>query len=290
MPDLKCNIDADIVAYEVASSGQFINEEGELVIRSYFPIYDYVKQRVDEILEGVGSTQEPTLFFTGDNNFRHELATVKEYKGNRKDEDKPFHLKNVQVVMQSMYPYVISKDAEADDELSIAQTEDTCLCSRDKDLKQCEGWGYGWESGLQPERKLHHISELGYIEGEYEEGVSEKTGKPFKRFISKSLKGEGYLWFLAQLVTGDVVDNIPGLEKAGAKAAYEALIEKTSKQEGLDAVTALYKKKYGDSYEERLNEQARLLWMIRERDENGELVMWDLKENNYAQESSKDKV
>ncbi len=275
MRNLKCNIDADLVAYEVAVCGEYIDETGEKVIKSYRSIEDLTEIIVNQILEAVGSTLPPTMFLTGDGNFRFDIATVKPYKGNRKAEDKPYHLENVRVVMQSLYETVIAHDCEADDELAMAQTENTVLCSRDKDLKQVGGYHYGWEVGLQPEQPLHLVEGMGVLLPKYKE-VTSKKGVVSLRM--KKLDGEGYIYFLSQILTGDVVDNIPGCPNVGIVKAYERLSLANTKREAIRIVQDIYEECYGEGYVSYLQEQAQLVWMVRGRDEDGKLIMWRLRD------------
>ena len=283
-------IDADVLAYACACIGEEKNEDGEINILPFHQIEPYIENRVEEIMEAIGTTTRPFMFLTGDDNFRYDIATVKPYKDKR--QPKPYHLANVRVYIRSRYNTYLSKGCEADDLLAMAmhnyrRDDIPCvLCTIDKDLLQVEGWHYRWETWNSPEVKLHFVDSLGKLEGEYEEGVSAKTGKPTRKFLTQKFKGEGYLWFMAQILVGDVVDNIPGLKGCGAKAAYDLLEGASTKEEALSLVVKAYKDSYGESYERELTEQARLVYMIQERDKNSPdgLKHWSLE---YAKESCK---
>jgi len=277
-------IDGDVLAYACAFLGEEKDEDGNITIHPFSSIEGYIEDRVEEIMEAVGTTTRPFMFLTGDGNFRYDIATVKPYKDKRPP--KPYHLPNVRTYIRSRYNTYVSKGCEADDLLAMAmhnyrRDDIPCvLCTVDKDLLQVEGWHYRWETWNSGEVPLHFVDSLGKLTGEWDEGISEKTGKPYKRFLSNKFKGEGYLWFLSQILTGDTVDNIPGLEGCGAKKAYEVLKDCRTKAEGLHLVTSLYKEKYeAELWEERLVEQARLVYMIQERDKNSEdgLKHWTLK-------------
>ena len=71
-----------------------------------------------------------------------------------------------------------------------------------------------------------------------------------------------------------------------AGKAFETLADIQTKREALDIVEELYKEKYGEVYEERLVEQARLVYMIQERDKASPdgLKHWSLE---YGRESCK---
>jgi len=286
-------IDDDVLAYACACIGEEKDDDGNITILPFHQISPYIENRVEEIMEAIGTTTRPFMFLTGDNNFRYDVATVKPYKDKR--QPKPFHLANVRVYIRSRYNTYLSKGCEADDLLAMAmhnyrRDDVPCvLCTIDKDLLQVEGWHYRWETWNSPEVKLHFVDSLGKLKGAWDEGVSEKTGKPYKRFLSNKFKGEGYLWFMAQTLVGDVVDNIPGLVGCGAKAAYESLVEARTKQEALNVVVSLYKEKYGYDYEAQLTEQARLVYMIQERDKSSEdgLRHWTLEgARQYAKAST----
>lgn len=276
---MRALIDADIPLFESASIGT----DKETGVHHSF---DYVEavflNKIQEILTAV-EAETYTLFLTGKGNFRYDVATVKPYKGTRVNE-KPFHYANLKAYIMSLPQGVLVEGMEADDALAIAQTkaeiarrndegevdergEVTCICTRDKDLRQVEGWHYGWEMGSQPEFPLQHVSELGGLE------LTRKL-KEDGRVKSTKLTGTGAKFFYSQLITGDTVDNIPGLPGKGAVVAYDSLRYCESELEMYDMVSLLYHEKYGDEGEERLLEQAYLLWMIRELNEDGSPVMW----------------
>jgi 5'-3' exonuclease len=88
--------------------------------------------------------------------------------------------------------------------------------------------------------------------------------------------GNGLRFFYSQLITGDTVDNIPGLPRGGPRLAFSTLDGLETEEEMFRAVEEAYKKKFPDDYRERILEQARLLWMVRELDAEGKPVMWEL--------------
>lgn len=94
--------------------------------------------------------------------------------------------------------------------------QETIICSRDKDLRMCPFWHYGWEHGNQPEFFPTYVERLGEIT------LSEDK---------KKIKGTGLKFFYSQLITGDTVDNIPGLPKGGPVLAALTLADAVSEQE-----------------------------------------------------------
>lgn len=264
-------IDADILTYQAAFGGED-RETGE--IHSFDYVAALVDKAITDICLAVGADEEPTLYLTGDNNFREEVAVSKPYKGNR-SKPKPFHYKNVRAYLMSFPNTVVTEGIEADDAMSIEQTRNmelsyhfnddpqyysyTIICTRDKDLRMVPGWHYGWEHGAQAEFFKQYVDPLGKLEYD-----SEKN----------KISGTGYLFFCSQLITGDTVDNIPGLPKKGAKAAFTLLKDATSEEEALGLVKGMYEEVVGEGWESYLLEQGRLLWMVREVDEEGKPVMW----------------
>ena len=173
---MRCLIDGDIAAYEGAFAGQYVDEETEEVCMR--PA-DWVMERLDEqiknIEEACGADEPSLLFFTGDEkllkhvnrrrkrdgeeplqftpNFRFEVAVSTPYK--ERKSTKPLHFDNVRAYLLGAYECRVFFGMEADDGMCIEQTSagdsDTVICTRDKDLRQCPGWHYGWECGNQPE-------------------------------------------------------------------------------------------------------------------------------------------
>jgi len=246
------------------------------------PPFDYVAELLDAkialICERAGATQPPTVYISGKGNFREQIAKKKGYKENRADSVKPFHYPNIKSYLQTKYECIIVEGMEADDAICIEQTrvlkelgpvpfkctneqlsKYTVICTRDKDLRQCPGWHYGWELGNQPEFGPEFVSGFGYI----------KLSKDCKK-----LSGVGEKFFYAQLLMGDPTDNIPGVPKLGPKKAFDMLVDTQTRVEARDAVIDAYRGFYGDSWEEEMIEQGQLLYMVRELDEEGKPVMW----------------
>jgi hypothetical protein len=287
-------IDGDLLVHEIAVLGQYYDEADVDKERLLFRHFNYLEtilvSRIEEICEAAGCDGSPVIYLSGKNNFRYDIATVKPYKGNRKDLEKPVHWDNVKWFLISRYNAIIVDGMEADDALAIHQYKayydndmsfnTTVICTRDKDLRQVMGWHYGWEVGAQPEQPLKWVSSLGQLTAIYKEGESEKTGLPTKSF--KKLTGDGYLYFASQVLTGDATDNIPGLTGCGPKKAYECLKDCKTEQDALKVIIKQYQEVYGfdvhDTWKTMLIEQARLVWMVRELNEDGNPKMWEIED------------
>lgn len=264
---MKALIDGDVLIHECSAIGT--NKEGEVLDFEFVStIFD---NRIAEILKATEADGQPTLFITGDAkllkedyrpNFRFTAAVSKPYKGTRK-QPKPYHYWNLRAYALSRYLCNIANGCEADDELCIAQYGrlDTILCSRDKDLHQCPGWHYGWEVGKQAEFGPECYTRIGLL-----------------RKSSSRIKGGGFIFFLSQLLVGDVVDNIGGLYGWGPVKTYDLLSPIKSERDGLCAVRDAYREVYGDDWKTKLREQSDLLWIIKERNEDGSLKMFNPKD------------
>lgn len=277
-------IDSDILVYEIAAMAQY-EEGGEIRLRPWDWVEETIDFRIRSICEAVEATQEPIIYLTGDEylwkvksrvrpslpiyepNFRIARAKLRAYKNTRKIE-KPFYYNSIRAYLVVVYDAFVSRGCEADDEMSMEQTrrpEETIICTRDKDLRQVPGWHYGWESGRQGEFGPKRYDQLGEIY------LDRSKSSP-------KIIGGGFKFFCSQLFTGDPVDTVPGLPKYGPVSVADLLESVGTIPEALSVVRQEYERVYPDSWKEQLREQCDLLWMIRKRDEEGRLVMFNPKE------------
>lgn len=281
-------IDADVLRYEIGFSGEYVDDNGEKQVNDFEFVAELFDQRIKEICAEVWATEPPVLYITNDRrlhkkvnkklkkegkeeleyqpNFRDKVAVAKEYKGNRKA-DKPFHYDNLTAYIFGKYDVKVAVGMEADDLMSVDQWAavkagrlDTIICSRDKDLRITPGMHYGWPCGKQPQFGPSRITELGELEL--------KNGK--------KLVGTGLKFFYSQVVTGDVTDNYGGLPKGGPVLAYKHLHDAEDEAQLFERVAALYQEKFGDEWRDKMLEQCRLAWMVRELDEEGFPVMYEM--------------
>jgi hypothetical protein len=270
-------IDGDVLRYEIGSVGQYIDDGGVTGYRDFDWVASTLHDRIDDICEAVGATEEPIIFITGDRkllreefrpNFRIDRSVSKPYKGTR-IQDRPFHYDNLTVYLLSKFQTRVANGIEADDLISIEQysrlsQRDTIICTRDKDLRQCPGLHYGWECGKQPEFGPVEYDDFGTI-------------SLVKLPSGNKLVGGGKKFFFSQLLTGDTVDNIGGLDKTGPVKAYNALSEARDEEECRTIVRDMYQSAYPDKWLQYLQEQSDLLWIIKELDKDGKPIHynWD---------------
>ena len=217
-------IDQDLLCYRCAASA----ENDDLGIAIY---------RIDELLDNILNKTEATsyrAFLTSSSNFRKQIYP--EYKANR-TQPKPRHLRDLQVYsLEKLNAEYAPDGLEADDALAINQTEDTVICSLDKDLLQVPGHHFSWEI----------------------------NGKGWSRpdtFIEQT-ELEGLRLFYKQCLKGDTSDNVKGIEGLGEKKAANILADCSSHLEMFNIVRDLY----GNDDEFIMN--ASVLWILRSLDDN----------------------
>lgn len=217
----KLLIDADYLIYAIGFSCEEVSE-------------GIAKSRLVETMEDLVylhlKADSYEAFLTGKGNFRYDIAKTVPYKGNRKDMKKPVHYDALRAYMVKRLGAVVVEGQEADDEVAIRMSVDPdkyLLVGVDKDLLQIPGW--------------HH---------------NPRTAET--RYIDEF---DAYKAFTTQLLTGDRVDNIPGLEGIGPKKAEKALKDAKTKEELLQAAFAKYQE-LGHT-KEYFIEQGQLLWLRR---------------------------
>ena len=174
---------------------------------------------------------EYTLYLTGKGNFRNEVAVTAPYKGNRKKREKPKHLQVIREYMIRQWGAVVTEGEEADDAIAIAASASPLdvMVSIDKDFNQIAGTHYNFVKGIE-----YIITEV-----------------------------EGLKLFYQQILTGDAVDNIIGVEGCGEKGALDLI-------HGCRKETDMWDICRDQLGEERALENARLLWLRRIEGQ-----MWD---------------
>ena len=171
------------------------------------------------------------VYLTGKGNFRYDIAKSYTYKGNRKGVQKPRHLLTARDHMESKYKAIISKGEEADDLIAKEAARldyKACVASIDKDMLQIPCWHFN------------------IVRGDY------VNVEPFG----------GIKFFYTQILTGDTADNIVGLFRVGPVKAKKILEDAETEEDLWDCVVKAY-----DGNEDRVIENARLLWLRREEAE-----------------------
>ena len=239
---MKALIDLDILCYELG--GQFEDSDGALITD---PEHSLVMQRVygkiESIVHKVGADSWEGFLTDSKSNFRLEIATIKPYKGHRKTE-KPLFYSVIREKLDAMPNVHMVVGMEADDALGIYQfsawsyshTDETIICSRDKDLRMIPGYHYGWKMGNQKEFPVTYIDMV-----------------------------DGYKNFYQQMLTGDTSDNIPGLYGVGPKSSLVKKVRECSQPEDMEKIVLkAYEDRFGFYAGLFYNENWNLLWILRE--------------------------
>lgn len=158
-------------------------------------------------------------------NFRHDVATIQDYKAGRGD--RPPHYYVVRDYLREHYAYYEAEEwLEDDDVMASFQTQlmvdegvETVICSQDKDMLQVPGWHYNTRS-----KELFEVSVV--------QGLKE---------------------FYKQLISGDGTDTIPGLyaltgkrnSKKFAEDIDAILAEPADEMEVYEYVHQLYSNAFG---------------------------------------------
>ena len=261
LEEFSSKVDANDFAEMIASSGD-VNPtiETEILPKSHDDVDMIVRVMIKNIIVGSKSSDH-IVYLSGKGNFRDDLATIQEYKGNRKDSVRPIHYAYIREFMQENYPVIVSDNCEADDlcamklypEFKKAQESkrkqdcQAILCSIDKDLRNIPG---------------HHYN----ITSKVIDWVSPKMAN---------------IHFAKQLLTGDATDNIPGIsklsdkkKKVGPVTAEKMLGDATTIPDLYEKVCEVYAEFAGEDWEIKLQEVGSLLWMQRAPEEKFDITLW----------------
>ncbi len=187
--------------------------------------------RAEETIRGImnatGSTSlKVFLSDTLVNNFRYKIYP--EYKANRKDAPKPKYYEEIKQFLINEFDAVITLGQEADDALGINQTDETVICSIDKDLLQVPGLHYNFVKG-----EIKEVDEIG-----------------------------GLRHFYEQVLKGDRVDNIPGIDRIGEKKAAKLMANCETEADMLEIAFSMW-----DEDIDKLTMVGQLLWVRRKENE-----------------------
>lgn len=177
-----------------------------------------------------------TSFLTGNDekpNFRKLVEP--EYKQNRKEENKPTYLPEIQQFIMDRHNGYTTQGCEADDFFghakldAIAKGQIPVIVGVDKDLKQLSGYHFNIAK-----QELENISTL------YADAV-----------------------FWRQMLEGDRVDNIIGIAGIGKIKAERNIPLGISHEEAKKTVASFYKAEFKENWEEKFNNNCDLLWIWR---------------------------
>lgn len=144
------------------------------------------------------------VYLTEGLSFRKDVATLRPYKGQRLNV-KPVHYEAIREYLVKHWLAYISSEFEADDCVAMDSKAypRAVICSIDKDLNQLPGTHWNWRT-----KELYEVTEA-----------------------------EGLRNFYRQMLTGDAVDNIPGLYKLYGKKCTKKILDPL---EGIETLGGLW--------------------------------------------------
>lgn len=221
-------IDADLLVYRVGYTTQAETEGVALA-------------RLESSINLISDTINPTdwifvLSPIDHSNYRYLID--KNYKANRKDQEKPVHFSALRKHLQETYNARVAHGEEADDLLGILQysqatEDDSIIVSIDKDLNQIAGNHFNFVNGEQ-----YYVSPV-----------------------------EGLRWFYKQMLIGDTSDNVKGIKGIGPAKAGGFLNGIHNESEMYNIIQELYISEFGPAADNELLTTGQLLWIRRKQDE-----------------------
>lgn len=151
------------------------------------------------------------VFLSGSNNFRNSVYPI--YKANRLDQKRPVHYEAIRSYLINKWNAEVVNGMEADDAMGINQSNDTVICTIDKDLDTISGAHYNFVKDT-------------YYEVSHKEAANN---------------------FYMQMLAGDGTDNICALRGVGIATAKKRLDAYENYAVG---ATSEYQKYYGEDWEE----------------------------------------
>lgn len=182
-------------------------------------------------------------YVQGKGNFRDTLATIRPYKGNRSELHKPKYYKEIKEFLIDRWKAIEVHGQESDDAIGIEQfanpDKSTVIVSSDKDMKTIPGWHFDWT----------------------------------KNDLFYQTVNEANLFIFWQMLVGDTIDNVPGINRIGEVRATALLNDNDRDLDKVrEAVKALYRKQYGEDWEKFYLEVGTLLYIRRKPDEENPLL------------------
>jgi hypothetical protein len=174
-------IDGDIIAYRCAASCEPTKGSNTKPAKLELEDLNNALARIDVLMERIKtetSSLDHKIWIGGKTNFRTTIYP--EYKANRIGLKRPTHLEACREHLVRMWDAKVTEGVETDDMLGMSQTDETIICSIDKDLLQIPGKHYNFVK--------------------------------YESIVVSPL--DGLRSFYRQIITGDASDNIPAFDGA----------------------------------------------------------------------------
>jgi len=207
-------VDGDLIAYRTAAT---VGNEEYLV---YKRINKYILS-----IQAALETENINIYLSGKDKPNFRTLINPHYKANRKELEKPFWLDLCNLYLYEAWDAEYIHGYEADDALGWNQTDDTIICTIDKDLDMIPGDHYNFVKDIKYSVSPH----------------------------------EAIQYFYKQMLIGDATDNIFGVNKIGPVKAAKLIDILEEEQEMFDIVY----NKYNDPKRFAMN--ADCLWIQQEQ-------------------------
>jgi 5'-3' exonuclease len=229
-------LDGDIIAWRTGTT-KYSN------IEDYYRHCDIMIGRIKNSL----SVFDRTIYISGKTYPVFRVLLDPNYKANRKDLIKPKEVSLIEQYLKDCYNTVVIDHYEADDALGWNQTEDTIICTLDKDLDMIPGKHYNFKT-----KNLYSITPQ-----------------------------QGLTFFYRQMLIGDRIDNVTGIYGIGPKKAEKILPDLLTEQEMFDTVYDLYTK---HNIQDSFLMNGICLWILRNEEETWAHRLLDLTLPNPLQQ------
>lgn len=221
MTEVTLHVDADILLYRAgfAAEKRIKEEMSDGSIESRIEVVDVSEacEMLDWLIESIASKvdhEKQKFYITGSNNYRKNIATILEYKGNRKRSRKPIHFHALEQHLRDHYGVEVIQGQEADDALGIALSfdpEHSIVASSDKDLRMVPGRHLVIKHDIEES----HVVEIDPAQAEHN--------------------------FWTQMLEGDKsTDNILGCPQIGPKKAQKHLADRKGSMDYWRTVRRVY--------------------------------------------------
>lgn len=239
------------------------------------------KELLQYILTACDATEYEIYLDEGET-FRHRLATVQRYKGDRIGKAKPVNLQAVKDYLVLHHGAVVCRGIEADDKINMrkfegyiankAGVEDKIISvSFDKDDMGNPGWSFDFR---KDEEGIPLMKEPIWIDG---------LGELRYRSKQRDCKGQGRKFFYYQVLDEDKADCYRGRKLSGkrysAKKAYDDLNPCKTDKECLEVLVKRYKEWYPEpkDYTSWDGKELTATWqsMLQEHWDMARMLRWD---------------
>jgi hypothetical protein len=243
-------VDADIIVYRCGLANASQTEPLSYTLHS-------VKQTLEGILSNFEPSDRTRVLLQGQGNYRNQVATVLEYKGNRDPSKRPQYFDEIRDYLAEYQCAEFVHGMETDDAIGIEQWSNkdrsTCIVTIDKDLDCIPGWHYNYVNA-----ELYYI-DLATANQKFWRQVL--TGDSTDNILGCGIRKEGV--YKSGAKKGQTRVKREGVGPQEAQAIVEAAGNKWADQHL--AVLRQYEKHFGkENGYAMFHENATLIWIQRE--------------------------